>query len=68
MVNRGKTGIKERLNLCTREKRLKSRNNTTTSQHSSRRAWKKVENSGIGGKKLLVARNNKRDREICRWM
>ena len=64
MVNRGKTGIKERLNLCTRGKRLKSRNNTTASQHSSRRAWRKVENSGIGRKKLLVARNDKRGREI----
>jgi len=52
------------LNLCTREKKLKSKNNTTASQHSSRRAWRKVENSGISGKKLLVARNDKRGREI----
>ena len=68
IVDEGRTSTKERLNLYTRERRFESRNNTIVPWHSSRRVWRKIENSGIGGKKLLVARDDKRDRKICRWM
>ena len=58
IVDRGKTSTKGRLNLCTRERRFESRNNTIIPQHLSRRVWRKIENNRIGGKKLLVAGNN----------
>jgi len=40
----------------------------TALQHTSKRAWRKVENGRIGGKKLLVARNDKESRKIYRWI
>ena len=40
----------------------------TALQHTSKRTWRKVENGRIGGKKLLVARNDEGGGEVYRWI
>jgi len=40
----------------------------TTSQYPSRRAWRKVEDDRASYQELLVARSNKRSKEICGWI
>ena len=37
-------------------------------RHSSRRAWREIEDNRVGCEKLLVARSNKRGGKICGWM
>ena len=36
-----------------------TRSDTTVSQYHCRRTWRKIENNGVGGEELLVARDDK---------
>jgi len=45
--------------------RIESRNNPVASWYISNRTWRKVKDNGVGDKKLLVARDNKRYGKIC---
>ena len=45
--------------------RTQEGSNTIIPQHSSRRAWREIEDNRIGYQELLVARSNKGGRKIC---
>ena len=49
-------------------RRTQGGDNLITPRHSSRRAWREVEDDRIDHQELLVARSNERDRKICGWM
>ena len=67
MVNQERDSYEERMYICSRRE-LEKGNNTPLPQYPSRRTWRKMENSGVGHKKLLVARSDKESRKIYRWI
>ena len=66
MADRKGPNIKREESIYTKEGRAESRDNLVTSQYTSNRTWRKVEDNRVGNKKLLVVRGNERYRKICR--
>ena len=63
VVDRGRNSNEGGTSIYT-GRRAERRSSMPASWYSSRRAWEKIENNGVGHQELLVARDNKWKRKI----
>ena len=65
MVDRGRSGVKRRKDVYTKEWSIKDGNYLVISWCTSSRTQRKAEDNRVGDTKLLVARDNKRCGKRC---
>ena len=54
--------------IHTKEWEVEDGDNPVIPWCTSSRTWREMEDNGVGGKKLLVARSNKGYKKVCGWM
>ena len=54
--------------ICAKEWEVESRDNPVTSWCINSRIWREMEDNRVGNKKLLIVRDNKKCKKICKWV
>ena len=68
VVDRKKFSIKEGKGICAKEWSVESRGNLVVSWCTSSWTWRKMKDNRVSNKELLVTRNDKRYKKICKGL